>query len=233
VVAVVISAGCTSHAGVSTSPLTRATTASTVRTIPLVEARTGAAVGMKVPWLAVLVASDGRELKVTDAGDRVAPRGARAVMSSRRVVVTVYAANPSSGSVAACPPGGGIGTQALTLPGPIDGRFVVDGADTRATSQYVPLSRSTVADAGSTVRIYFPDRTCSRVSRASVVETDKAVTVTAVEMAGSGTTKTQACVYAGDGPLVQEVHLASPIGKRRLLDGACVLTPRNAGCAGP
>jgi hypothetical protein len=196
VVAVVVSAGCTSHAGSSASHLTKATTASsTVTTTSLVEARSGAAVGMKVPWLGVLVGPDGRDVTITLADDCVAPLGARAVMTSKRVVVTVYAANPSPGSAPACPPGGGIGTQALTLPKPVDGRFVVDGADTPATSQYVPRSRSTVADSGSTVRVYFPDRTCSRVSRASVVETVQTVTVTAVEMAGSGTAQhTALCI---------------------------------------
>lgn len=220
------------HAAKPTTTSQATTTpTSTATTAPLLQAQTGAAAGMKVPWLGVLVAPDGRELKVTYEDQCVAPRGARAIMSSTRVVVTVYAANPSPGSLTQCP--SGIETQAFTLPKPVDGRSVVDGADTRATSQYVPFSRSTVSDAESTVRVYFPDRTCSRVSRASVVETDRTVTLTAIEMARSGTTKTQACAYAGDGPLVQEVHLASPIGRRRLIDGACVLTRRNAGCARP
>ena len=213
-------------AGVTTATTTTAT--STATTAPLVEAQTGAAVGMKVPWLGVLVAPDGRELKITYPDECVAPRGARAIMSSERVMITVYAANPSPGLMTGCP--GGIGTQALTLPKPVDGRFVVDGADTAAASQYVPWNHPELRDGGSTVRVQFSDRTCSRVSRASAVETTASVIVTVSQ--APMTTPTTSCRY-GNEPLFQEVQLASPLGKRRLLDGSCIASPGDPACPKP
>jgi hypothetical protein len=182
---------------------------------------------MKVPWLGVLVAPDGRELKITYDGC-IAPRGARAIMSSTRVVVSVYAANPSPGSLIDCP--GLIDAQVLTLPKPVDGRFVVDGALNPRPNPYVPWNHSELRDGGSTVRVQFSDRTCSRVSRASAVETTAIVIVTVLQT--PMTTPTTSCRY-GIEPLFQEVQLASPLGKRRLLDGSCIASPGDPACPKP
>ncbi len=213
-------------AGVTTATTTTAT--STATTAPLVEAHTGAAAGRKVSWLGVLVGPDGRELKITYENQCVAPRGARAIMSSTRVVVTIYAASPSPGSLLECPPF--TDTQALTLPTPVDGRFVVDGALNPRSNPYVPWDHPELRAGGSTVRVQFLDRTCSRVSRASVVETTASVIVTVLQ--APMTTPTTSCRY-GIEPLFQEVQLASPLGKRRLLDGSCIASPGDPACLKP
>src|SRR5207248_2815840 len=118
------------------------------------------AAGRKVRWLGVLVAPEGRGLKITYENGCDSPRGARAIVSSTRVVVTIYAANPPPGSLIDCP--SDITTQALTLPIPVDGRFVVDGALNPRPNPYVPWNHPELRDGGSTVRVEFSDRTCSR-----------------------------------------------------------------------
>jgi hypothetical protein len=201
------------HSLPTTSPTTR----------PL-EAQVGTPEGLKVPWLAVRVSPDGTGLAITSqssCGEQ--PRGARAIMTAKRVVVTVYTA-ASSGFLGQCPET--TSSETLTLPRPLGERIIVDGAWNPKPNPYVPWTHPELLDGGLTVRVHFTDTTCSHISSASVVETTTNVTVTVSQ---DDITPPTSCRY-GNSPLTQEVQLASPLGKRRLIDGACIESTPNPAC---
>jgi hypothetical protein len=199
---------------------------STSTTTRPLEAEVGTAAGAKVPWLAVRVSSNGRELAITypsSCGE--AARGAGAVMTAELVVVTVYAALSSGVLPLGCP----VTTapsEALTLPKPLGNRTVIDGAWNPDPNPYVVWNHPELLDGGLSVRVHFTDTTCTDVSSAAVVETTTSVTVTVSQ---GDVTPPTACRH-GESSLTQEVQLASPLGNRRLVDGGCIDSPNNPAC---
>jgi hypothetical protein len=179
------------------------------------------------------VLAGGRNLAVTYDSTGLVFHGLSARMTATQVIVTVFAA-PLPGSVSdspCCAAPGGV-TKTLVLPQPVGDRIVIDGAATPATIQDVPWTHATVSADGMTISFSFPDRSCSRVSRASTVESAGTITITAVEPATTYTTAKGTCVYDGDGPLTQQVHLAARLNGRRLIDGACLVDPNDDACSG-
>ena len=182
-------------------------------------------------WQSVRVLAGGRGLAVAYDSTGLVFRGLSARMTPTRVVVTVFAA-PAPGPIPdypCCVPSGGT-TKTLALPRPVGKRVVIDGADIPATSQDVPWTRASISADGLTVSVYFRDRSCSRVSRASTVESARTVIITAVEPATTHTTAKGTCVYDGDGALTQQAHLAAHLSGRQVIDGACLVAPSDAAC---
>ena len=220
---------CGSAARPSSTPRTTLPAAST--TTIASEVSTGRPAGPTEGWQSIRVLAGGRTLAIAYDSTGLVFRGLTARMTPTQVIVTVFAA-PLPGRVPdypCCMPPGGT-TKTLALPQPVGNRVVIDGAATPDTSQDVPWTRSTVSADGMTVSVAFPDRSCSRVSRASTVETASTVIITAVEPATTHTTAEGTCAYDGDGPLTQQVHLAGRLNARHVIDGACLVDPNDVAC---
>jgi hypothetical protein len=221
----------------ATTSVASTTTSSVVvaPTLAPLEVSEGRLAGDATPWQSIRVGADGRTLEVAyDSFGDLVFQGITARVTPTTVIVTVFTAPaPGTSGMIGIPECLGPScwvTKTLALPVPLGNRIMVDGSDTPATNQAVPYGRSTVSADGLTVDVSFPDRGCSHVSRVSSVEGAWTVVLTVSQPATVRTPGKPACPVGGDGPLMQEMHLAAPLQGRRLVDGACLRTPSDTAC---
>jgi hypothetical protein len=172
---------------------------------------------MAYPWDDVRVSPDGRSLAVSLSGC-LRPFDVNTASTPQRITVTVHMM--ISASAASCP--ASVDTRRVELSEPVGSRVIVDGSFDPTASMAVAWTKATAVLDGATLRIGFPDRSCSHIARTTVVETPATVTVTVFE----ATTRAGVpCPPPGE-LVVHDLPLAAPLAQRPVLDGrAAYITP--------